>query len=153
MSNHDAPGESLRRGNRLIAWFGIAFGALTVATPALALLIELHWLHPLLTLFYVLLGAGTAFAGVLILRGCSTGLWLLFALFAIQCVEFFCDAFSYSLVGPISLRFGFGRSANPFWWLKFNALAIAVCVWSTALASKSEQSLQHTSDAGPTPNA
>ncbi len=117
----------------ILAWFTIVNGILTIAAPGLVPLLFGATVPPAVTVIFLVLGITSLVAGFYGLRANAWAFWLLFWLFLIQCIEYQSENMFISLIGPLSLKFGFGWHAARV-WIKFNILAIVICVLSSRAA-------------------
>lgn len=120
---------SLPKSIRFLAWFGIVNGILTVATPVVLPLLSEPLLPLSIIVFYVLLGGASAVSGFYGLKAKQWAFRLLFVTFLVQCGEYFSENFFLSLIGPLSLKFGWGWYSPPSHF-NINILAIVVCVFA-----------------------
>lgn len=115
----------LDRTSKILAWFAIAFGAMSITAPL--------WFPPAgrplpvaVDVVYLAMGLASLAAGIYGLKGRRWAFLLLFFTFLIQCVEYYSQSFSISFIGPISLKLGLILK-SPARWLNFNVVAIIVC--------------------------
>lgn len=120
---------------KALAWFGIVNGGLTVATPLLLQVSGKQSVPAVAFLFFLGLGIASFVAGLFGLKAKPWAFWLLFAIFLIQCVEYFSESFFFSLIGPLSLKFGWGWN-SPLSQLNLNIVAIAVCIFASRAATQ-----------------
>jgi len=131
----------------LLAWFAIVNGILTIATPGLLPLLFGATVPPSVTVLFLALGITSLAGGFYGLRANVWAFWLLFCLFLIQCVEYQSENLLISLIGPLSLKFGFGWYAAGV-WIKFNILAIVICVLSSRAAIQLTPMVEENDSAG-----
>ena len=67
------------------------------------------------------------------MRAKAWAFWLLCALWSVQLFEYFSDSLYFSLVGPLSLRIGWGYESPPSLF-KINLLAIALAILAAGFA-------------------
>jgi len=116
----------------ILAWFAIVNGVLTLATPLFATLFGQH--VPLQVIVIILvLGFLSGLCGFYGRRANTWAFWLLFVLFLLQSAEYFSQTFSFSFVGPLNFKFGWGWY-NPPSRFNINLLAIVVCIWAAYAA-------------------
>jgi hypothetical protein len=136
--------QNLSRSGKLLAWFSLINGLLTIATPLLLNLMFKQPLPPFIAVTFVILGAISVVAGYYCLGAKVWAFWLLFILFLIQIAEHFSPNFFFSFIGPLSLKFGWS-SVSPPSRTNLNLLAIVVCFF----AFKNARSLTHHSSGTP----
>lgn len=125
----------LTRSQKLLAWLGVVHGVLSAATPLLLPWLTGHSMPAFGIMASLALGMGSFVAGVYGLRGRPWAFWLLFATFLVQCVEYFSHNVYFSLVGPFSLKVGWGWAAPPS-HVNVNVFALAICIWSANVAKR-----------------
>jgi len=121
---------NLSRSGKLLAWFSLINGLLTIAMP---ILLNFVFKQPLLPLFvaitFVVLGIVGVIAGYYGLGAKVWAFWLLFFLFLIQIAEHFSPSFFFSFIGPLSLKFGLS-SVSPPSHTNINLLALVICIFA-----------------------
>jgi hypothetical protein len=120
---------SLTTASKLLAWFAVVNGILTILTPVGVPLLTGQQLPTFAVVLFVLIGVASFVSGVYALRARPWAFVLLFLIFLVQCAEYQSETAHFSLIGPLSLKFGFGWKSPPS-WLNVNVLAIVVCVWA-----------------------
>lgn len=127
--------ESLIRSEKILAWFAIINGVLTVANTIFILVFSIGSPNLVGAMFCLVLGGLSTFAGIQCLAAKPRGFWLLFGIFAIQIVEYLSQFFSISLIEPLSFKLGFVWFEPPS-RINFNVLALLVCVYSARGAQR-----------------
>lgn len=119
----------LSRSGRLLAWFSLVNGLITLATPFL-LSVLFKQPVPLFVFFScAVLSLVSLTAGYYGLQANAWAFWLLFVLFLIQGAEYFSPSFFISFIGPVSLKFGWGSMVPPS-RTNINLLALVVCYFA-----------------------
>jgi len=136
--------QNLSRSGKLLAWFSLINGFLTIATPILLYFVFKQPLPPFVAITFTVLGIVGVIAGYYGLRANVWAFWLLFLLFLIQIAEHFSPGFFFSFIGPLSLKFGWG-SVSPPSRTNINVLALVVCIFAYINA----RSLTHHSSGTP----
>jgi hypothetical protein len=121
---------------KLLAWFAIANGLFTVATPVFLLYLSRQTLPQAAIVLFMQLGGTSLVAGYYGQRGKPWAFWLLFATFFVQVAEYFSETFFFSFIGPLSLKIGWGWH-SPSSHFNVNVLAIAVCILAARSAIQS----------------
>ncbi len=126
---------SLPKSAKLLAWFAIVNGALTGATPFLLPLLADQSLPVGAIALFLILGISSFVAGFYGSRARPWAFWLLFAVFLVQACEYLSEGFSFSFVGPLSLRLGWGWHSPPSRF-NLNILAVAICYFAALVAAR-----------------
>jgi len=111
---------------RVLTWFALVTGALTILTVVVAPRISGQPLDSEGTAIWVVLGATSLISGYLGLRRKRAAFWLLFWVFLVQAIEFFSPIFRFSFMGPLSFRVGWGWNSSAI-QVTVNLLAVLVC--------------------------
>ena len=143
-----APISTLPRGVKVLGWFALITGVLTVATPAVMPLLSGQTLPFVTATVFAVLGVATAAAGYFGLRGKAWGFWVLFGVSLLQVAEYFAETFFVSFIGPLSFKVGWGWHSPPS-RVNINVLALAVCVFAFITARRLTAASTQTRDEAP----
>jgi len=121
--------QNLSRSGKVLAWFSLINGFLTLATPILLNFVFKQPLPLFVAVTFVALGVVGVIAGYYGLGAKVWAFWLLFSLFLIQIAEHFSPNFFFSFIGPLSLKFGWG-SVSPPSRTNINLLALVICIFA-----------------------
>lgn len=121
------PTPKLAKGAKVISWFAMLNGALCLISPfILGFIAKVQVNLDVATIYFV--SAGVSFtAGFFGMKRQQWAFWLLCLFFALQLVEFKSEQTFFSLIGPVSLKFGL-IWANPPAATNFNLFALLVVV-------------------------
>jgi hypothetical protein len=112
------------RSAKALAWFAIIFGVVSIGTVGWGLVNgQPHFVEIAALLCY---GAAGLVAGRFALKERRWAYWSIFAIFAIQLVEWFTPRFFFSFIGPISMKVGWGWESPPERF-NINLVAVVAC--------------------------
>jgi hypothetical protein len=123
----------LTRPEKILVWFALITGALTVAATIWLALFSEQSQSAFLLIFYFLLGSLSILAGYYGLAIKPWAFWLLFGIFAIQLGEYFSHNFFFSFIGPFAFRFELQWGVPPTQF-NLNPIAAVVCLYSVKAA-------------------
>jgi hypothetical protein len=116
---------SLHKGARILAWFAIVYGALSVATPWAMAVITGTYPEIRATLIDTVFGFVCLVSGVFGLRRQQWAFWAPMLVFLSQVVEFGNGELVYALGGPLAIKHGwYWQDSSGFF--AFNILAIVM---------------------------
>ncbi|HWX65924.1 MAG TPA: hypothetical protein VNZ27_05775 [Rhodanobacter sp.] len=114
---------------KVVAWFSLLNGALTLLTPALIYALR-HQLAPIAALAICsVLGIGGLLGGYYGLKAKAWAFWILACLYFIQVAEYFSPTAFITFMGPLAIKIGWGWYSPPSRF-NINLLAIAFTVLS-----------------------
>jgi hypothetical protein len=140
-------GASLR-GAKIVSWFALVTGVLTVAAAAVMPLVSGQSLPVVAVAVLVGLGLATAAAGYFGLKNHPWAFWVLFGVSLVQVAEYFSETFSVSFIGPFSIKMGFVWLSPPS-RLNINVLALTVAVLALITARRLTAASTRTRDEAP----
>ena len=115
-----------RASGKVLAWYSIITGILTIAAPFLAPIFMGVTLSQFYFYYFIGLGIFTVATGVWCLQPTPAPFYVLLFLFLIQTIEFGSEGFSFSFIGPFSIKFGWGYNDPPSVF-NINILAVIGC--------------------------
>jgi hypothetical protein len=111
---------------KLIAWFALVTGVLTVVSPVTSPHFLGVSLSTVQSSYYVALGTVSAFLGMCCVKGFPRAFYVLWYVFAIQLCDYSSEAYTFSFIGPFAIKIGFGNNDPPT-LTNFNLVAIVGC--------------------------
>ena len=118
---------ALPRLPKFLAWFAIINGISSIAMPGVVPYLTGQLVSASGIALLVVLGVASLVSGVYGLRAQPWAFLLLLVTFFVQVAEYRSESLFLSLIGPISLKFGWGWNSPPSWF-NINVLAIVICV-------------------------
>jgi len=132
---------------QILGWLALAYGVGIAAPPLVyGLFGQLNSSYTSIAL-PVAFGAAHIISAVASLRGSLRAFWVLNALFLLQSIEYVSESFSFSLIGPVSIKLILAFSSSRA-FLGVNVLAIVLAALAAIAASRTQPSITRETNPG-----